>query len=820
MDFPAIPRAYMRLPLQAPTPRMLAVERGSLLFIDIVPGVWRYSERAAQTEVETLKGWLKAVPAEILLPLRQLVLRWPFLPADDGSVREVAEQLLEHLKPRTHGVELGMAVFVAGELPRIVWSHGTSAPEGDDHVLAACRRAELDALLEAGHAIWRPISYHYELPSGRHSSTFVRVADAFRDQRAPEALASWMLGDLRPGTTILLDHGGLQPVAAELAQGGLGQVQRIIALDEYFSTLFQYREALKGVEGGPVLALVSATATGATLERLRHALIAMVGDRFAIHVLVAHDSRTRLDAVPIDESTRKKIKTLQAPWTTLDDPLQSEDGADEPAACNICQDPSRASLVRIDPRTMRVLLLPRPHLNVLDIASARTNRRLWERYASITDPRRMDFCKPIRVPGHINDADPPDARRQMFFEPVFLASGSDAPDWVRERVRHLVHPARERDGEPHDKYGNVPKTCRKIRSFAPTHIVLDSTEYDELERQLRQRALPGETAPATDDHVRALVNAVLELPTSSSVLRYDEDRREIEPTTEGRIERPLVLAFGVHTGITLQRTFLALRSRPDTEDIAAVAIHAHPADPQTWAGIKNTFMAPDGKTQVLALFLTYLPEYSPALDERHCLNMTRQTATDEIRSLVDARLSSLGTASSDASPLTQPLWCPADLQLRPTSFLGEELPVAEALPAVGAALQAMRNTQDWRATPAWEKVNLERLFRSYFDGLILACVLRWVRPSETWWGEDADSCTFLLTQARERFEEKDWNVLLPELLLAAAQGKVPEEAHRFLRSAAQQAIEESQDTALVDWLVLGLAVLDQSRVSTSPAGAS
>jgi hypothetical protein len=74
--------------------------------------------------------------------------------------------------------------------------------------------------------------------------------------------------------------------------------------------------------------------------------------------------------------------------------------------------------------------------------------------------------------------------------------------------------------------------------------------------------------------------------------------------------------------------------------------------------------------------------------------------------------------------------------------------------------------------------------------VITCSAIRWLQPGELWWGaanDDADSVrdsvAYLLDQAIDGIEEQV--LLVPELLLAAAQGKVPTGAHDVVLERAE-----------------------------------
>lgn len=96
-----------------------------------------------------------------------------------------------------------------------------------------------------------------------------------------------------------------------------------------------------------------------------------------------------------------------------------------------------------------------------------------------------------------------------------------------------------------------------------------------------------------------------------------------------------------------------------------------------------------------------------------------------------------------------------------------------------------------------------RLVRSCFDAIITCSVTRWLQPGELWWGADRDdtqsvldSLAYLIDQASDGTEEQ--LLLLPELLLAAAQGKIPTAAHP---SIIDRALELSATWPLTDEFV-------------------
>jgi len=89
--------------------------------------------------------------------------------------------------------------------------------------------------------------------------------------------------------------------------------------------------------------------------------------------------------------------------------------------------------------------------------------------------------------------------------------------------------------------------------------------------------------------------------------------------------------------------------------------------------------------------------------------------------------------------------------------------------------------------------DMGRIVRSYFDAVIICSMIRWMLPGELWWAERDEkeevraSVQFLLNQAADHGEQV---LLVPELLLACAQGKIPQHAHKDVRDRAEQLLQE------------------------------
>lgn len=79
--------------------------------------------------------------------------------------------------------------------------------------------------------------------------------------------------------------------------------------------------------------------------------------------------------------------------------------------------------------------------------------------------------------------------------------------------------------------------------------------------------------------------------------------------------------------------------------------------------------------------------------------------------------------------LDSAMWADPSVTLRPTSYFGTGLKADTFLLAVDSAVQAARQSARIPGNPDWVVFDLPAIFRSYFDGLIHAAVLRWLEPS-------------------------------------------------------------------------------------------
>jgi hypothetical protein len=214
---------------------------------------------------------------------------------------------------------------------------------------------------------------------------------------------------------------------------------------------------------------------------------------------------------------------------------------------------------------------------------------------------------------------------------------------------------------------------------------------------------------------------------------------------------------------------------------------------------------------LVALWESFLPDDRYPLQEEHAV----LELVGPISPAVDAFRTVRLQVCSNFGSGDQILWGvgghngPNEARLSPMSYFGEALRARAAFAAVGAAVQHARVHID-RAVgaPLWRMFEMPAVIRSYYDPIVLACVLRWVRPTEAWWGSSAREAELAIEHLLGRTTEDEAPALIPELLLAAAQGKVPRVTYDRIRAKGQVVADAMTDDEQAAPIRLGLALLD------------
>lgn len=771
--------AYTRLPFRSDRLRRASWTGGGLTFLDIA---------ARTANVETVAGFLREVPLDVVGRAEWVVARWGAEDQDWPPAQSAADALQRRLAAIGSNAQLGVVPFEVGAKPEIVWSSSTSESGDHDRVLLArARAAEVDAFLRWGHALWLPDSYHYVLPSGKHTAFFVRFSDVFQDRRAASALATWLYAflDSNTPTTVVMDIGTLMPLVSQLEiaaerhrianSGSSARVGPVLALDRYPSNSLGLQTSLLSTpKHSPVLGLVSVSDSGGFAERLLSGLSALQAPGIRIEQLISRQppGATTITKEPITS------RTIQDPWLSLNE--SGLDGLDDDR-CELCRDSERARLVRINPRAMSAMVLPEPDLVVPDIFDARRNATIWEVYGGADDDNEGSVI--------------------------------------------LLEESRVDRGE------NIHRSAERVVSFEATHLVKEGSSALIDNRLAEFEAFPKRDSK---DHARRRIQATIKLVADhASIVIYEKQERarfrDVEwqdfqdaliehdfvreqaewigytasDGLESRVQLPetdspgvLIVALGSRLGLACQRMFLAGRQRWPSGNFRGLVVHAYPDDERVWASMRNTFRDSNGRSRLLGLWLTHLPNWSPLAVELDTYLAARERGFESPE--MTRRLAEL-----QAGPLAgNTLLGRPSPELQRHSYFGQQLGSRETLCAVGSAMQSARAMARSPGAPNWTQFDLRRVLRSYYDGLIHACVLRWCEPQEAWWGPARNDCSDFILELET--VDLDFELLLPELLLASAQEKLPEEAMAQLVVIAQGRLTHNIDSRTRDHLQLGI----------------
>jgi hypothetical protein len=681
--------------------------------------------------------------------------------------------------------------------------------EGMDYQhLAWARRVELESFLRRTGAIWTPTSYHYQLPSGEHAASFVRLADTFNDPRAASALSSWLRGALTDTTFVIVDTGTIMPLVEQLdlllgraaqfvhvATPGLIGVE---ALDRYPRSRFQYLRQFKDAVAVDVLAILSVSSSGRTYRLLGQSLDETAGpERWRAECLVTREPSQQADGLPPTAEHGR-----QSAWLSLDE--LSASGRE--GACRLCGQGARARVIRIDPRTFGAMTLPSPVRIMPDLASARRNASLFDMYdADVNGVPAVQLSETetsaVRARPHLRTDQP----ERVRFEPAAILLQTDFESRLSARVREL-HALEARD----PMRTPLQTALQRLVDGEPTVAVCDYEEVEVLAAALREQGkdahLPlDEDASWQAAEGRFLTAARAVCSKIERVVVIGTERVSSDGFCNDR--SILFLVAGLQTGRTLQHLVVQAMSALSGDDaeradpqIQGLVLHAHPNTSEAWGHVQNTF---GGRRDpaVVALWLTYLPSESPFVEEQALLAAAQDQwfvgARYGSERLLTERSSWLGSRSPSTTesprPIT-PLWSTKPMALRRTSYYGN-LNDRTVIPAMGAALTERLDRHGADTSPEWVQVDLPNALRSYFDGLLHVALLRWVSPARAWWGSE-NECASLIDQLHGRFHETDdWQLLLAELLLAVALGKLPDTGARQIMAHAQQALTEGDPSS-------------------------
>ena len=726
---------------------------------------------------------IRELPQSSLMGVTKLVARLP-VASTHASASKVLDELivlLDQLVPAVAPLVRGWGVVhgAIGQPISIRWS-AEGAPSSDDsEVLHRLRRAELISLLDRSDAIWEPSEYHFKLPGGKHTSSFVRVADAISDHRDADVLAFWCQPSLKVGRGVVFDNRGL--VALALGIRAMADSQEVLLgpslfLDHYPDAQSEVEVAIREAakQGGGVLAVLSVSNAGETKERLRAALRQAGQPDWSLQVLV---DKTK----EIGWGFAATEPDFQETWIGLGDGKEAVYPSDR---CLLCTS-KRGRVVGIDPRFFNGMALPDPTLVVPRPASASAASEFWTA-CDLTGSIALEHAPSGESAVRRSALGEKSGRMGVYvsLDRLVACSPTDRRDELGFGVKALMSRRADRYEEtrPSDALSDVD-----VLIVASADA--DRTGYENYVGRLKSEL--GLTQAKS-------------YPVDSSVEPEEWDEKAVDAIKTAK--HVLVLTLGVVTGYTLQRLLVGcqehMRAAKSPNPLTGLVLHARPSSSREWNTLRNSF----GR-RLFAIFTTLMPSSSPLSDESEVLelmsaeveNLEEEWSTrlvEFIRGRQDlANGLSPNITSADGAEYVPLLWGMPneDVQrarIRQHSIFGHKLGAATLLAAIGSVIHTRRDETQSETGPSWHLFEMPAILRSYYDPLILAAMIRWLQPAEMWWGKSSNAECEALRATLERSTNADLAVLVPELLLAAAQGKIPEQAAAEIDARAETLLKD------------------------------
>jgi hypothetical protein len=748
--------AYVRLSPHGALVVGQPIGPGNLLFVDVMRDVpiselrrlpFNVFRDASRILVRSRAGYRRRDGLRRRLPraVAYQLDRWRWSRLDGGTAaRATRSSLLMDLEQQVHrgGLQCSFGVLhqPLGQEPWI---------ESDDDwpraYIDRARAVEIESLLRHAGAVWQPDGYHYLLPSGEHAPGFVRTANAIRTPRDAGVLASWLRQHARPGLGMVLDTGTLTPVALALEAGmradgiPIGPVE---VLDHYPSTSYDVFRAVRAAQReNAVLALLSVSSSGRVRDHLIQAMRALETTLDSpralrvVEVLVSKQSVER----PEERWGKARLRT----WHPRpgDEPIIPA-GSGHAEACAECRSDDRSLLVPIDPDTFEAVFPASVTRMMPSLTDARRNRPLWEACdgtdaISLEDRPRpgVEMFRPLgQMPIRVD-------LERLFSSERFRASAADV---VRGEI---------------DAMG-------ASTAGIDTLLVLDD-DHDKY-------------AADFIDRIRPCFSDALE------IARFPRDGAWGTALVETvkQASGIAILTKGTVTGTSIQRALVAAqRYRQPGEQITGIIGYARLNDKRAWETLENSFAR-----RLVCAFHGYLGHRSPLQSERATLdNLTNSSGLSALSAAAREFFDRRGEFCSapEGSPGEGLFWgASSNDRLTPNSIFGQGLRPRATYVGVASAMERSRQEAEAKAAPARYVFDMPAIVRSYYDPLILSAIIRWLEPSEQWWGEnDADVEGVIHDMMRRSGSER--LVLVPELLLASAQGKVAPAALRAVVAYAE-----------------------------------
>lgn len=728
----------------------------SLIFVDVPPGCELAALRQASYGLFS--------NAETLLLREGSPVDSTFQQAKSAGPDDRFDQLEAQIKAlKLDHVHRGLLHQPVGEP---AWIEGRV--EDEALILERARAVELEALLDWGEAVWRPNTYHYRLPSGEHAAGFVRVADAISHPRDAEVLASWMHDRLADGVGIVVDTGTLsgmvQALLAAVRSRHDWEAGRVNVLDGYPATAFDVARAVRETNAGNgVIGLLSVNSSGRLRGHLLDALATLPDDRpRALDVLV---NKTEIEAHNQDANGVTMRTWHPRPSSK---PLVSYD-AENADVCQLCRNARTASLISVSPRSFDGSLPATLARVTPSVEDARRNRVLWELTDAVEGAIRLD-SEPLEA---VSEWRPPGPMPVVFDHERLLRIAE-----FREAAVAALQEELQRD--------------RANPAHADLVLMPDHEHAMEGRAELIEAMAP-------------ILGRKLEVAPFPPRGDWSEDLRAKIRNAHDCIA---VLTFGAVSGTTLHGALAAVQKSRDRGryDLYAYVLHARLAEQRAWQTLENTYAG-----NVFAAWHSYLPDRSPLRDEQDTLEEISEPTENQLSKRASEFITSRTAFVSgrDANQLIGLFWgTTPETELTPNSIFGQGLHAPAVYVAVGSAMERARKDQRKEVAPVRRVFEMPAIVRSYYDPMILAAVLRWLQPHEAWWGVDVNDEGTVVKSMLARATSNDHLILLPELLLAGAQGKLNRPGIAAAQAQARSALaNESLGDRQKAPIELGLALL-------------
>lgn len=747
----------------------------ALLFVDL---------NCRPSDVVQCVRFVRDLPFGYFVNVTSVLVRLPFAVAGYESAPLVLEELSELLNAVAPGVtSVGLLEQPFG-VAAVVHGQGRLSSEADQgqrqQLLRRARAVELSAILAANHALWSPRDYHFRLPSGSHVSSFVRVADGFSDPRDVEAVATWLLPNLRDKRGMVFDNRSLTPLAimlSRLFELAGAQPGPMSFLEHYPDSQFDVEAAVRHAASGGtgVLGVLSVSNAGRTRDGMLAALDRAGQPAWHLHVLM--DRAARGDMVS-DLRCNDEIST----WLGFGD---GADTAFPPDACPICLAQDRRRVVGIDPRFFDGMVLPDPTLIMLRPTAAQAAAPFWEA-ADAAQAVALEHKSATATQARRRQPEDKSARMGVFISMERLLNSADFGAKAQVAAGHLSRSSSGQSGQtgPFDGIDLVVLSRSEARADDPSHDPFIDTVKGVLE------AMGCSTA------------SIIVVDHAADPADWDADSIAAIKTSQ----HLLIVGAGTVTGYTMQKLLVGcqehLRGSEDPQALTGLLLNARLATVREWQTLCNSY-----GLRLFTLFDTLLPTHSPLRREASTISAMRSGLNEldgdwrpRLEAFLDQRsdlCSGLRAAidGANAAPYLPVLWgLPASdeprAHIRQHSLFGHKLGPAAYFAAVGSAVHRERQRAAAEPGPVWHLFEMTALVRSYYDPLLIASMLRWMNPAEIWWGSSASTSVLELI---ERSTIEDRAVLVPELLLAASHGKLPVEAAEIVEDHAVQLLSTVPD---------------------------